>query len=349
MVSNFSADLTRRRNRPESPARTNLLGRTCWIESACLMSDAANAHNLHNWAVNNGCSFDNLRIAQHPSYDGFGLFNSSQTTAENDDKRRALFVPNSLIISIDLISGAADESEELADVLNALPELPTLEPIITVFLLYQLYLARSGKPSKWQPYLDSLPRRTFLPITWNEDELKLLRHQNTSISKAVPAKLAFLRSIFSALQQVPGWFQSIKWEEYILGESWVSSRTIQDPRTETPILVPILDMANHSATRNAAWEVVDEGIELRREPVDINADDELTISYDLDRGTGERLHRYGFVEDTTPGTCSKAIALLADIPAVVPGGSVFRLRHQDLEHCFTDLSFMTYENWLESF
>jgi len=46
-------------------------------------------------------------------------------------------------------------------------------------------------------------------------------------------------------------------------------------------------MANHSASRNAAWEVTSEGIELRREPVDIAAGEEISISYDLDRGTGE--------------------------------------------------------------
>ena len=232
-----------------------------------------------------------------------------------DHERTALFIPTSLIISMDLVSEAAQESDELANVLNALPHHPNLEPIITVFLLYQVYLRRENRPRKLSTYVENLPKSTLLPITWSEKEIQFLSWSGTSISRAVPAKLAFLKSAFGTLQHVQGWFNSISWEDYILAESWVSSRTIEDPRTGTPLLVPLLDMANHSPLRNAAWEVTDEGIELRREPVDIPAGGEITISYDLDRGTGERLYRYGFIEDPNMETMSKGVTLVGPFPA----------------------------------
>jgi len=301
--------------------------------------------SLTTWAIAHGCTFHSLAVSPHPLYGGYGLSNSVSTTATADENERtALFVPNSLIISMDLISEAAEGCEELADVLNALPHHSNLEPIITVFLLYQVYLRRENRPSKWSTYIDNLPKSTLLPITWSEREVEFLSWAGTSISRAVPGKLAFLKSVYHHLQQTEGWFTSISWDDYILAESWVSSRTIEDPRTNTPLLVPILDMANHAGVRNAAWEVTDTGIELRREPVDIPAGAEITISYDLDRGTGERLYRYGFIEDTDAGTMSKGVTLVGPFPPRLPGGNIFRVTANCVSDEF-DLSFLTYENW----
>ena len=300
---------------------------------------------LTTWAITHGCTFHSLEVSPHPLYGGHGLFNSTSTTATKDENERtALFIPNSLIISMDLISEAAEESEELADVLNALPHHSSLEPIITVFLLYQVYLRRENRPNKWSTYIDHLPKSTLLPITWSEREVEFLSWAGTSISRAVPAKLAFLKSVYARLQQIQGWFNSISWDDYTLAESWVSSRTIEDPRTNTPLLVPILDLANHARVRNAAWEVTDEGIELQREPVDIPAGGEITISYDLDRGTGERLYRYGFIEDTDAESVTKGVTLVGPFPPRLPGGNIFRIT-ADCGGDEFDLSCLTYENW----
>ena len=114
---------------------------------------------------------------------------------------------------------------------------------------------------------------------------------------------------------------------------------------KSPLLVPILDMANHSVSRNAAWEVTDDGIELRREPVDIAASEEITILYDLDRGTGERLYRYGFIEDADLNTSTKEITLLDPWPTKVPGANVYRISLTCIRGGFNDLSFLTYKNW----
>jgi hypothetical protein len=309
------------------------------------MASADDVSRLASWAKDHGCVFRFLKVASHPLRGGYGLFNSS-ATAGSDDDSLALVVPSSLIISIGLVSEAAQESEELAAVLSSLPDIPTLEPILAIFLLYQLYLRRLNVPSKWTTYLDFLPKSMLLPITWNEQEIDLLVRSSTSISQAVLSKLAFLKSLYTSLQQVPGWFQSISWDDFILAESWVSSRTIESPRTKEPLLVPILDMANHSTSRNAAWKVMDKGIELRREPLNISVNEEVTISYDWDRGTGERLYRYGFIEDLNSNVPSKAMTLFdLSSPPRVRGGNVFRITLASVEDRFTDLSFLSYENW----
>ena len=103
-------------------------------------------------------------------------------------------------------------------------------------------------------------------------------------------------------------------------------------------------MANHSPLRNAAWEVTDQGIELRREPVDIPAGGEITISYDLDRGTGERLYRYGFIEDPNMESMSKGVTLVGPFPARLPGGNIFRITADCVLDGFK-LSCLSYENW----
>lgn len=304
------------------------------------------AEGLLNWALDHQCIFKELTIASHPSYNGYGLFNTAFSAAtDNDSKRTALFVPNKLIISIDLISEAADESEELADILNALPELPNLEPIIAIFLLYQVYLKRVKRHSQWSSYIEHLPKSSLLPILWNNQEIDFLAQTAVSISHAVLAKLSYLKSIYEGLQRLPGWFQSISWYDFLLGVSWVSSRTIECPRTKTPLLVPILDMANHTSARTAAWEITDVGIELRREPTEIAAREELTISYDLDRGTGERLYRYGFIEDTGTDVVSTEFTLLDPSPPRIRGGNLFRISLVSLRDSFRDLSFLAYENW----
>jgi hypothetical protein len=308
-----------------------------------MSNDVDTPSALESWAIENGCVFDSVKVSPHPTYGGLGLFNVASTSEHCDANRTGVFIPNSLIISIESISEVAGESVALADVLNALPATPSLEPLLTVFLLYQVSLNRAASPGNWSTYIDHLPEKSLLPITWNDSELLVLEQSSTSISSAVLAKLTSLRSIYKNLRQVEGWFQAISLQDYLLAESWVSSRTIEHPHTNKPILVPILDMANHSPIRNAAWEVTDHGIEVRREPVDIAEGKEITISYDIDRGTGERLYRYGFMEDPCPSALSKEVILLT--PSLPP--SAFKISLHALRDSFQDLSFLTYDNWYD--
>jgi hypothetical protein len=314
--------------------------------------DEQKCTRLTTWAISQGCTLHSLTLRPHPHYPGLGLFNSTHSSCSTSPSSRlALTIPSSLIISLDTISEAANESDELAEVLNGLPELPSLEPIITVFLCWQIYLLRRGEKTTWSEYVEYLPRQMLLPITWTEKEVEFLEKCETSISHAVPQKLSFLHKIYNSLQQQSsspggGWFQYISMEDFILAESWVSSRTIESPLTQTPMLVPLLDQANHSPLRNAAWEVLPSGeVALIREPVDFEPGEEICISYDLERGTGERVYRYGFVEDARDDVVSRGVTLFARGEGRVQGGNVFRFSSDNVRDGFKDLSFLTYENW----
>jgi len=301
--------------------------------------------DLTNWAKHHGCTFHSVHISNHPQYGDLGIFNTKHTFASNQDEHLAIFVPYAIIISSDVVSEEAQHDKELQNVLNALPDTPTVEPILSVFLLYHLYLLRSGGTSKWSVYIENLPKTSLRPIHWNQEEIVVLQLAGTSISRAILAKLSFLKTYYDALRQVDGWFQTITWDDYLLAESWVSSRTLSCPRNDKPILVPILDLVNHSSVRNAAWEMTLEGVELIREPVDIPAGGEVAIAYDLDRGTGERLYRYGFIEDESYDCISKEVVLFDVSPSRVFGGNVVRLRLEVVKGGFSDLSFLNYENW----
>jgi hypothetical protein len=310
------------------------------------MSRDDDATDLVKWAISNGCIFNSLQLSSHSEYGGYALYNTSTTLGSINDKQRvALFIPNSLIISLEIVSSEADESQELADILNQLPQIPTLEPILTIFLLYQLSLHRNNIRNKWSTYINYLPKSSLLPITWSNEELHFLSQSASSFSRAIPGKLTFHKSIYEVLCGT-GWFRSISWEDYVLAESWVSSRTIENPNTKEPLLVPILDMSNHSRVRNAAWEITNEGIELRREPFDIPSGNEICISYGLERGSGESLYRYGFLEDASLFCVSKGMTLF-DVTSHprIPGGNVFRLSLSSVRDLFRDLSFLSYENW----
>lgn len=314
-----------------------------------MKEDEEACSRLNTWALENGCAFHCLKVSPHPQYGGYGLFNTASTLCSEDEfTRLALRIPNSLIISIDSISEEANDSNELAEILNSLPAIPTLEPIITIFLCYQVSLLRMGQRTKWSEYISSLPKDTCLPVTWNPQEIAFLSRCGTSISKAVPAKLSYLQQIYDTLQSEvqESWFQEITFQDYVLYDSWVSSRTIESPTTQQPLLVPLLDMANHSPLRNTAWEITpDGGIELRREPIDIMDGEEVCISYDVDRGTGERLYRYGFFEDQSESALSKCVTLFSPKEPRVQGGNILRLPLSSVVDSFRDLLFLSYENW----
>jgi hypothetical protein len=312
----------------------------------------SNIQPLIDWATSHGCTFNSATVVPHGAFPGHGLFNTVSTPADQSDPSRlALFVPDSLIISLRRIHAEYELSDELAEVISAIGDFATLEPTITVFLLWQVYLARKGTPGKWATYVEYLPRKTMLPITWNDAELLFLSNHETTISRPVGGKVAALRKLYDRIRSETGegWFQSISWEDFILAESWVSSRGIEDPESETPMLVPVFDMANHAASRNCAWEITEHGLELRREPVPIAKDEELNIWYDVERGTGERLHRYGFVADLNPEKCSDSIVFPASLRPKLFLGHIFRIPYSAVQRSFRDLSFLTYENWFVPF
>src|SRR5271163_4466185 len=104
------------------------------------INDEGRITDLTNWAKQHGCTFHSVHISQHPQYGDLGIFNSKQTLASNLGQHLAIFVPYTLIISAEVVSEETQHDKELENALNALPDTPTVEPILSVFLLYHLYL-----------------------------------------------------------------------------------------------------------------------------------------------------------------------------------------------------------------
>ena len=304
----------------------------------------ASPSDLLPWATQHGAHIQNVTIRRHPTH-GQGLYkpSSSPNSSNNDDKAR-VFIPTSLIISLDLIFRYTEEQQELSEVIERLLRLPTLEPILTLFLLWNIHLERAGRGSKFGTYATRLPRETWLPITWSEREISLLGSMDLSISHAVSEKRAFLHRLWERLREGGGWFANVTREEYILAESWVSSRTLEDVVEGGHILVPIIDFANHSSRPNARWFIHDgrdmegaSGVELIVDP-DVKNGEEICIAYDVYRGSGEQLYRYGFIEDMSVEKMSKEVIVVDD-------GVVFRIGEGSVNDGFCDLGFLTYRNW----
>jgi hypothetical protein len=315
---------------------------------------AAAADGLIQWAKLRGAVFHDSTITRHPP-GGRGLFNTKAITGEDAQNQTALFVPKSLFITLGTVAEAANEYPELNIILDAFGTVEMSvrdhSPMLTIFLLHQVYLQKHNKPSKWAIYLHFLPRFTFHPITWNEQELEVLRIANLSISHKVPHKISQVRSLYLLFKswnrfKPVDWFENVTWDQFALVESWVTTRAFRDPKTKEPFLVPILDMANHSSNPNATIEHTKEGIELRRENVDIASGAELTVSYgfSLSQDTGEMLYRYGFIADPSP-IPSNAMDMRWKIGQISTEKDHFFRVWPSMHKRFHDLPFFTFENW----
>jgi hypothetical protein len=143
------------------------------------------------------------------------------------------------------------------------------------------------------------------------------------------------------------WFKDVTWEQFALAESWVLTRVFHNPKTREPFLVPILDMANHSSTPTPAYRHTETGIELRRDNVDMDAGDELTVSYGflLSQDTGKMLYRYGFI-DRDQALHTKAMTMYWKTQQNTSYGEkgAFRI-WSSIHKRFHDLPFLTLENW----
>jgi hypothetical protein len=167
----------------------------------------------------------------------------------------------------------------------------------------------------------------------------------------VPHKISQVQSLYSLFKSwntisPVAWFREVTWDQFALVESWVITRVFHDPKTQEPFLVPILDMANHSSNPNATIKHTEEGIELRRERVDIISGVELTVSYgfSLSQDTGEMLYRYGFIIDPSP-IPSKAMNMNWQIGQISKGKDAYFRIWPSMHKRFHDLPFFTFENW----
>jgi hypothetical protein len=91
--------------------------------------------------------------------------------------------------------------------------------------------------------------------------------------------------------------RTLSLRDWMLADAWFRSRSLELPRSGTA-MVPVLDMANHSASPTARYEETDdhEALLLLRPDARIVSGDEITITYGEDKSAAEILFSYGFID-----------------------------------------------------
>ncbi|GAO47452.1 SET domain-containing protein [Saitoella complicata NRRL Y-17804] len=247
---------------------------------------------------------------------GIGLVATRQPPADAP----LLTVPADYVISHETIAEYAQEHmEECAAFVQAIETLPIELPIhprlmVTLFLLSIPHLEIPQGTSRprgefYRAFYDALPKKIPLPSTWTETEREII--QGTSIANATQPRQfrnKFIHGALRASEFAPSWVKNLSLEQYVLADTWYTSRCL-----DGSIMVPILDFANHSSKANARWERNEAGdmmLVLRDDLAEVVKEgDEITISYGEEKGSGELLFTYGFLEEELP--YSKQMTALA--------------------------------------
>ncbi|ATZ57251.1 hypothetical protein BCIN_14g04070 [Botrytis cinerea B05.10] len=195
-----------------------------------------------------------------------------------------------------------------------------------LFLLLQMTIARNntneqpeialniGVNNPWSEYIRFLPEKIPVPTMWTEDEKTLLN--GTSLENSLVNKMVALSRDFENLREktieIP-WCHSCWWKEdgplkplllsdWIRVDAWYRSRCLEI-ETGEEVMVPVLDMVNHSFTPNAHWEHTSNGNAILVLVPDILLDEgtEITISYGV-KSDAENLFNYGFIDAEVPLT-----------------------------------------------
>ncbi|CAD6442552.1 697b3389-712a-416d-8197-86d2031d49ae [Sclerotinia trifoliorum] len=169
-----------------------------------------------------------------------------------------------------------------------------------------------GVRNPWSDYVRFLPQKVPLPTMWNDEERMLLT--GTSLEDSVISKMVVLSREFGDLRektiQIP-WCHSCWWEDGgpfqpLLLSDWVRLDALYRSRSLVlgnagDVMVPVLDMANHSFQHTAFWRQASNGnaVLVLEQGIQLDAGSEVTINYGA-RSDAENLFNYGFIDEKIP-------------------------------------------------
>ncbi|KAJ0408011.1 hypothetical protein P43SY_000215 [Pythium insidiosum] len=194
-----------------------------------------------------------------------------------------------------------EDKVEPSDLQRLRDELSQRSPSATVMTaLALLHEVSRGDKSHFHGYIQQLPQRIPLPMTWSESERAMLR--STAASPIVDFDLVrnVFKSFVSPLQRM---FQTI-WsaeectlERFVWAYTVISSRAFSIDDLRDPTLLPVIDMANHDAEDpNAEIRRSEDGSFSLVATRAIAADEPVTISYgNLSNAQVSACVGYGFV------------------------------------------------------
>lgn len=180
-----------------------------------------------------------------------------------------------------------------------------------------------GVQSPFTDYFRALPKQIPLPTFYTEEQREMLI--GTSLFDAVEQKIASLEREYEHIKEMTGsigWCQKVWWDEgtgrlgfedWILADALYRSRALELPGIGDA-MVPVLDMANHSADEryNARFEIGEDGrvLLLVRGGEKIAGGDEVTITYGCG-GACEMIFSYGFLEENVQSAREMLLSLTA--------------------------------------
>lgn len=291
--------------------------------------------SLPAWAFLNEISFVDVQVRSR-GRKGYGLVCDRKLTTQQDtfDLPTLITVPRGLVLNASSVEDYAKEDRNFRQLVDAAGKKSSRADVL-LFLLVQTALASAkGGPSPagistpWTGYLQFLSWNLSVPARWDEDDRKLLA--GTSLESAVEAKLRALADEFECIREaastLPAW-------EHLLGPAgsaalhdWIAldalywSRCLDLPKSGVS-MVPCIDMVNHARRPSAYYEEngKNEAMLLLAPGVDMQEDDEVTISYGADKSAAEMLFVYGFIDcedgsTTAPAPASRAVFPIAPLP-----------------------------------
>ncbi|XP_019165014.1 PREDICTED: ribulose-1,5 bisphosphate carboxylase/oxygenase large subunit N-methyltransferase, chloroplastic [Ipomoea nil] len=184
-----------------------------------------------------------------------------------------------------------------------------LKPWIAValFLLREKY---RGGDSKWKYYLDVLPECTDSTIYWSEEELAEI--QGTQLLSTTIGVIDYVQNEFQKVEEqviLPNkqlFPYPITLEDFLWVFGILRSRAFSRLRNQNLILMPFVDLINHSARVTSE----DHAHEVRgpaglfswdylfslRSPLSVKAGEQVFIQYDLNKSNADFALDYGFVD-----------------------------------------------------
>ncbi|KAG9302736.1 hypothetical protein G9A89_009513 [Geosiphon pyriformis] len=288
------------------------------------------------WAKGHGIVSTSTAVKQVPDK-GLGIVSTTPLFRDNSS---IVSVPSTVLINASKVGKYAKENApKLESFYQALLRdgiSLTERNVLVSFILYELIGRPSigdstSQASIWKPYLEILPKELHTPVFYNKTLKSCL--DGTSINSAVDSKLNKLRRDYETLKPYfnkwttspptlqPGaasvndvvtfedfkWADGVFWSRVISFGSRFNILAIEKSLSEADLddyhMVPYIDIANHSLTPLARWEVTPEGLELiltkTTNPEPIPAETEIRISYG-EKPNSELLFLHGFALRDNP-------------------------------------------------
>ena len=195
------------------------------------------------WLKEGGANFDKIKMRYYsPDYRG--------VHARTHIKKNEVFltIPKNLIITLEMAKAAPIGAKMEKAKLNLLSPKHS-------FLASYVLQERHKTVTKWEPYLDILPKSTSnFPIFFTTEEKKWL--EGSPFLNQVEEKIADVAKDYNTIVTAVPEFTQYTLEEFSHIRMLVSSRifgiTVDGKKTDS--LVPLADMLNHKRPQQTSWE-----------------------------------------------------------------------------------------------